>query len=70
MQMLGSVAFFAAGMTAVSGLSVSIYAALPERVLAFAERHGRFQGLRVREGFAGGSGVEAPPLGSQMALAE
>jgi len=39
-------------------------------VLAYAERHGRFQGLRVREKLAGGTRVDEPPVGRQMALAE
>jgi hypothetical protein len=70
MQMIGSVTFLAAGMAAVTGLSVSMYAALPKAVLAYAERHGRFQGLRVQEKLAGGTRVEDPPVGRQMALAE
>jgi hypothetical protein len=70
MQMIGSVTFLAAGMAAVTGLSVSMYAALPKAVLAYAERHGRFQGLRVQEKLAAGTRVEDPPVGRQMALAE
>jgi len=70
MQTLGSVTFFAAGVAAVTGLSVSLYAALPKAVLAYAERHGRFQGLRVRETLADGTRADEPPVGRQMALAE
>ena len=70
MQMIGWVTFFAAGMAAVTALSVSLYAALPKAVLAHAERHGRFQGLRVKEILAGGTRADEPPLGRQMALAE
>jgi len=70
MQTIGSVTFLAAGMAAVTGLSVSIYAALPKSVLAYAERHGRFQGLRVQETLADGTGADEPPVGRQMALAE
>lgn len=70
MQMIGLVTFLAAGMAAVTGLSVSLYAALPKAVLAYAERHGRFQGLRVQEKLATGTRVEDPPVGRQMALAE
>ena len=69
MQMIGSVTFFAAGVVAVTGLSVSLYAALPKTLLAYAERHGRFQGLRVQETLARGTRDE-PPLGRQLALAE
>jgi hypothetical protein len=70
MQMIGWVTFFAAGMTAVTALSVSLYAALPKAVLAYAERHGRFQGLRVKEKVADGTRADEPPLGRQLALAE
>jgi hypothetical protein len=70
MQTIGSVTFFAAGVAAVTGLSVSLYAALPKAMLAYAERHGRFQGLRVRETLADGTRAGEPPVGRQMALAE
>ena len=69
MQMIGLVTLFAAGMAAVTTLSVSLYAALPKAVLSYAERHGRFQGLRVQETLARGTRDE-PPLGRQLALAE
>jgi hypothetical protein len=70
MQMIGSVTFLAAGMAAVTGLSVSLYAVLPKSVLACAERHGRYQGLRTRETLPDGTPSEALPLGRQMAVAE
>ncbi|HWM67067.1 MAG TPA: hypothetical protein VNO35_10825 [Steroidobacteraceae bacterium] len=70
MQTIGSVTFFAAGVAAVTGLSVSLYAALPKAMLAYAERHGRFQGLRVQETLADGTRAGEPPVGRQMALAE
>jgi hypothetical protein len=70
MQTIGSVTFFAAGMAAVTGFSVSLYAALPKAMLAYAERHGRFQGLRVQETLADGTRAGEPPVGRQMALAE
>ena len=70
MQMIGSVAFFAANAAAVTGLSVSMYASLPRTLLAYAERHGRFQGLRVQETLAQGTRADEPPLGRHMALAE
>jgi hypothetical protein len=69
MQMIGLVTLFAAGMTAVTALSVSLYAALPNAILAHAERHGRFQGLRVNEKLADGTRADEPPVGRQMALA-
>jgi hypothetical protein len=61
MQMLGSVGFFVAGVAAVSGLSVSLYAALPKSLLAHAERHGRFQGLSAGERLANGTRAGEPP---------
>jgi len=70
MQTIGSVTFFAAGVAAVTGLSVSLYAAFPKAMLAYAERHGRFQGLRVQETLADGTRAGEPPVGRQMALAE
>ena len=70
MQMIGSVTFFAAGMAAVTAFSVSLYAALPKTMLACAERHGRFQGLRVQEKLGDGTRVEEPPVGRQMVFAE
>lgn len=70
MQTIGSVALFAAGVAAVTGLSVSLYAALPKAALVYAERHGRFQGLRVQEKLLNGTRADEPPVGRQMALAE
>ena len=70
MQMIGLVTLFAAGMAAVTALSVSLYAALPKAVLAYAERHGRFQGLRVQERLVNGTRADEPPVGRQLALAE
>ncbi len=69
MQAIGSIALFAGGVAALSTFSVFVYAALPEAVLAYAERHGRFQGLRVQETLANGTRAGRPPIG-QMALAE
>ena len=70
MQTIGSVTFLAAGMAAVTALSMSLYAALPKALLARAERHGRFQGLRVQERLVDGTRAEDPPVGRQLALAE
>jgi hypothetical protein len=60
MQMIGSVALFVAGFAAVTGLSVSLYAALPKAVLAYAE-HGRFRGLPGRETLVNGTRAGEPP---------
>jgi len=66
MQMIGSVAFFFAGAAAVTGLSVSLYAALPKVALAYAERHGRFQGLSAGERLADGTRASVPPAGRRV----
>jgi hypothetical protein len=70
MQAIGSIAFFAAGVAGLTGMSVSLYAALPARLLAYAERHGRFQGLRVQETLTAGTSARFPPSGRTMASAE
>jgi len=70
MQAIGSIAFFAAGVAALTGLSVCLYAALPDALLIYAERHGRFQGLRVQETLMNGTRAGHPPVGRTMALAE
>jgi hypothetical protein len=61
MQMIGSITFFVAGVAAVTAFSVSLYAALPKAVLAYAERHGRFQGLPGRDRFRSGTRAGQPP---------
>jgi hypothetical protein len=66
--MIGSVAFLVAGMAAVTGLSVSLYAALPKAVLAYAERHGRFQGLPGRETLVNGTRAGDPPAARPAAV--
>jgi len=70
MQAIGFIALFMGGAAAVSATSAYLYSALPEAVLAYAERHGRFQGLRVQETLANGTKAARPPVGRQMALAE
>jgi hypothetical protein len=70
MQTIGSIALFAGGAAALTGMSVFLYSALPETVLAYAERHGRFQGLRVQETLANGTKAGRPPVRRQLALAE
>ena len=70
MQMIGSVALFVGGMAAVTGLSVSLYAALPKAVLAHAERHGRFQGLAAGERLADGTRASEPPAGRPVRAAQ
>ena len=67
MQVIGSVTFFIAAIVAVTGLSVSLYAALPKAVLAYAERHGRFQGLPGREKLSNGTRADEPPAGRRRA---
>jgi hypothetical protein len=68
MQMIGSVTFLLAGVVAVTAFSVSLYAALPKALLAYAEAHGRFQGLRNREKIANGTRAGNPPIGRPLVL--
>jgi hypothetical protein len=68
MQTLGLIGLFAAALAAVTGLSLSLYAALPRAVLGYAERHGRFQGLADRETLAGGTRAGEPPAARPLVL--
>jgi hypothetical protein len=61
--MIGWVEFFVAAVAALTGLSVSLYAALPKAVLEYAERHGRFQGLSAGERVPSGTRASEPPAG-------
>jgi len=61
MHMMGTMVVLAAGIATVTALSVSLYAALPKNLLAYAERHGRFQGLRAEETLTNGTRAGAPP---------
>jgi hypothetical protein len=70
MQAIGFITLFVGGVAAVSAMSAFLYSALPEAVLAYAERHGRFQGLRVQETLANGTKAGRPPVRRQLALAE
>jgi hypothetical protein len=68
MQTLGLIGLFAAALAAVTGLSLSLYAALPRAVLGYAERHGRFQGLADKETLAGGTRAGEPPAARPLVL--
>jgi hypothetical protein len=46
MQVFGLMVFTLIGMALVAGVSVAVYAALPQSLLEFAELHGRFRGLQ------------------------
>ena len=61
--MIGSIVVSVVGVAALTGLSVVLYAALPQKVLSAAERHGRFLGLQPRESLAGGTRAGEPPVG-------
>jgi hypothetical protein len=60
--MIGSIVFLVIGVAAMTGMSVTLYAALPQKVLIAAERHGRFLGLQSRERLAGGTRAGEPPV--------
>jgi hypothetical protein len=68
MQMIGFIGFLVAGVAAVTAFSVSLYMALPRALLAYAEAHGRFQGLRQREEIANGTRAGSPPIGRPLVL--
>ncbi len=68
MQVIGLIAIFSAGAALITALSVSLYAAVPKAVLAYAERHGRFQGLPNRETLAGGTRAGQPPAGRPVKM--
>jgi len=70
MQMIGWVALFFVGAAVVAGVSVSLYVALPKAVLAYAERHGRFQGLSAGDKVAGGTRASEPPAGRPVGTAQ
>ncbi len=70
MQMIGSIGFFLTAAAAVAGVSVSLYAALPKAMLAYAERHGRFQGLPSRDPLTGGTRAGRPPAGHPAKLTQ
>jgi hypothetical protein len=69
MQMIGSIVLFSAGVAAVTGLSLSLYSALPKALLGYAERHGRFQGL-AREEIVDGTRAGAPPAARPIRAAQ
>jgi hypothetical protein len=46
MQVFGLMVFTLIGMAVVAGVSVALYAALPQSLLECAELHGRFRGLQ------------------------
>jgi hypothetical protein len=69
MQMIGWIGFFFAGAAAAAAVSVSLYAALPKAALAYAERHGRFQGLSAGDRLANGTRATEPPAGRPLGAA-
>src|SRR3569833_28593 len=69
MQAIGFIGLFIGAVAAVTGFSAFLFSTLPEAVLVYAERHGRFQWLRARETLRNGTKAGHPPIG-QVALAE
>jgi hypothetical protein len=49
MSTIGLIMLAIIGTTLVAGLSIAMYAALPEAMLDAATRHGRYVGLGTRE---------------------
>jgi hypothetical protein len=68
MQVLGLITVSIAGLLLVSTASVSLFAALPQVMLAYAERHGRFQGLNRAAQTVSGTRARLPPFGARLVL--
>jgi hypothetical protein len=68
MQTIGFVSFWAVGVATITILSVSLYSALPKALLAYAEAHGRFQGLPHGQKMANGTRAGNPPAGRPLVL--
>jgi hypothetical protein len=68
MQMIGFISFWAVGVATLTILSVSLYSALPKALLAYAEAHGRFQGLPHRQKMPNGTRAGNPPAGRPLVL--
>ena len=63
MQAVGFIGLLTVAIVIATGLSVSLYAALPKAVLLYAERHGRFQGLTEQATLRRGTRAGLPPGG-------
>ena len=72
MHLVGLIGLFVLAMAAVTTVAVLVYSALPQAMLKYAERHGRFQGLADQETLVSGTRAGEPParallLTSQLA---
>ena len=64
MQVFGLMVFTLIGMALVAGVSVALYASLPQSLLECAELHGRFRGLQRDVPLRDGTPVDSMPEGA------
>ena len=60
--------FSLVGMGLVAALAVAVYASLPRSFLEFAERHGRFHGLRAQTSASTGTPIDAIPVDATLGV--
>jgi hypothetical protein len=68
MQLIGSIGLFALCVATITGLSATLYLALPKAMLQYAELHGRFRGLANQETLTGGTRAGEPPAAVTLSL--
>lgn len=64
MQLFGLMVLTLIGMALVSGVSVALYAALPQSFLKCAELHGRFSGLQRDVSLPDATPMDSMPQGA------
>jgi hypothetical protein len=64
MQVFGLMVFTLIGMALVAGVSIALYASLPQSLLECAEFHGRFRGLQRDVPLADGTPMNSMPEGA------
>ena len=64
MQLFGLMVFTLIGMALVAGVSVALYASLPQSLLECAELHGRFGGLQRDVPLPDGTPMDSMPEGA------
>jgi hypothetical protein len=64
MQVFGLMIFTLIGMALVAGVSVALYASLPQSLLECAELHGRFRGLQRDVPLRDGTPMNSMPEGA------
>jgi hypothetical protein len=64
MQVFGLMVLTLIGMALVAGVSVALYASLPQSLLECAELHGRFRGLQRDVPLPDGTPMNSMPEGA------